>query len=169
MLFVHFFPVIFFFVRLWKISWNNWSVICTITLGPMQGSWTHAFPLHLLTCPTPPGTRSLYWCTMWSREGDFLLVSDYQALGVLKAEHLTFAEQKAVLHFGYTHDELKIYSIVKSLFPLNLSHHLAYYYEDLSFSNRPRFRLQLRCTLWLKMSELDATFDHLVYLFDCVG
>lgn len=40
-------------------------------------------------------------------------MSDYQdkhlrqALGVLKAEHLTFTEQKAVHHSGHTHDEFK--------------------------------------------------------------
>lgn len=101
-----------FFVKLWKISWSNWSVIC-------NHSGTHA--RFLSTClPTafpnlPYSSRDTVFTLMHHviERGRFLLVSDYQdkhlrqALGVLKAEHFTFAEQKAVLHSGHTHDEFK--------------------------------------------------------------
>lgn len=39
--------------------------------------------------------------------------------------HLSFLEQKAVLHYGHICDEFEKYRIVKSLFPLGLCHHLA--------------------------------------------
>ena len=90
----------------------------------------------------------------------------YGCLGL--NNYLSFTEQKAVLHSGHTHEELKIkYSQVTfpsgPQSPSCLITIMAFYSAIGQDSDSSSYAL-----FGLKMTELEATFDHLVYLFDCI-